>query len=115
MGIADASVGGSVGIGTLTGAGLALSQACVHLDFGTGDLLDEALLALRSCELHRDLGEMERSGREFDHAKALFRLLGDDRLKGATFLSYRRPNAEMGEGLALHRVEALDGAPLPTA
>lgn len=100
--------------GNLTGASLALTQALVHFDFGTGDLLDEALLALRSCELHRDLGEMERAGRELEHARGLFRLLGDDRLRGITLLSYPLRDGEMGEELAVHRVQALDGAPLPT-
>jgi hypothetical protein len=72
--------------GNLTGARIALGQAKVYLDFGSGDLLDKANLAQRQFELLRDLGDLEAAATALDQARVLFRMLGDDRLRGVTVL-----------------------------
>lgn len=72
--------------GNLTGARIALAQAKIYLDFGSGDLLDKANLAQRQFELQRDLGDLEAAAAALDQAKLLFRMLGDDRLRGVTVL-----------------------------
>lgn len=74
--------------GNLAGARLALAQAQIHLEFGTGDLLDQANLSHRLFELHRDEGDLEEALQQLERAKALYRLLGDDRLRGVTLLPY---------------------------
>jgi len=74
--------------GNPAGARQALAQAQFHLDFGTGDLLDQASLAHRRFELHRDEGEVEEAFAALDRARSLYRLVGDDRLHGTTLFAY---------------------------
>jgi tetratricopeptide (TPR) repeat protein len=66
----------------LAAARLAFSQARIHLELGTGDLLEEADLLSALVSLLCDLGEYEKAARSLERAGALFRLLGDDRLEG---------------------------------
>jgi tetratricopeptide (TPR) repeat protein len=68
--------------GDLAGARLAFSQARIHLEMGTGDLLEEADLLSGLVNLLCDLGEYEKAARSLERAGALYRLLGDDRLEG---------------------------------
>lgn len=82
--------------GNYQGAGLALAQAKAHFDFGSGDLLDKANLAQREFELLRDQGRLDEAAAALDQAKVLFRVLGDDRLRGVSLRPQPRRPAPRG-------------------
>ncbi|HEX9943108.1 MAG TPA: hypothetical protein VGG03_13900 [Thermoanaerobaculia bacterium] len=68
--------------GDFAGARLAFSQARIHLEMGTGDLLEEAALLGGLVSLLCDLGEYEKAAQSLERASALYRRLGDDPLNG---------------------------------
>jgi hypothetical protein len=70
--------------GDLTGARLAFSQARIHLEMGTGDLLEEANLLGGLVNLLCDLGDYETAGQSLERASSLYRRMGDDRLDGVS-------------------------------
>jgi tetratricopeptide (TPR) repeat protein len=70
--------------GDLAGARLAFSQARINLEMGTGDLLEEANLLSALVNLLCDLGEYEKAAGSLERAGALYRRLGDARLKGVS-------------------------------
>ncbi|HEV2853447.1 MAG TPA: hypothetical protein VHC97_11645 [Thermoanaerobaculia bacterium] len=72
--------------GDYAGARLAFSQARMHLEMGTGDLLEEAGLLGGLVNLLCDLGEYGKAAQSLDRAGALYRRLGDDRLNGVTVI-----------------------------
>jgi hypothetical protein len=80
--------------GDFAGARLAFSQARMHLEMGTGDILEEAGLLGGLVNLLCDLGEYEKAARSLDRASALYRRMGDDRLTGVTVI----PPQEEEEG-----------------
>lgn len=72
--------------GDFAGARLAFSQARMHLEMGTGDLLEEAGLLGGLVNLLCDLGEYGKAARSLDRASALYRRIGDDKLDGVTVI-----------------------------
>ncbi len=68
--------------GDFAGARLAFSQARIHLEMGTGDLLEEAGLLGGLVKLLCDLGEYEKAGRSLQRAGALYHRMGDHHLDG---------------------------------
>ncbi len=80
--------------GDLAGARLAISQARINLEMGTGDLLEEANLLGALVSLLCDLGEYEKAAGTLERANALYRRLGDPGLEG---ISVPRPADETGE------------------
>lgn len=80
--------------GDLAGARLAISQARINLEMGTGDLLEEASLLGALVNLLCDLGEYRKAAEMLERANALYRRLGDSRLRG---ISVPRPVEEGGE------------------
>lgn len=83
--------------GDLAGARLAFSQARINLEMGTGDLLEEANLLSALVNLLCDLGEYEKAAGTLERAGALYRRLGDPRLKGVS-LSPREAATADDEG-----------------
>ncbi len=81
--------------GDFAGARLAFSQARMHLEMGTGDILEEAGLLGGLVNLLCDLGEFEKAAHSLDRASALYRRMGDDRLHGVTVIP---PQAEEEDG-----------------
>lgn len=77
--------------GDFAGARLAFSQARMHLEMGTGDLLEEAGLLGGLVSLLCDLGEYEKAAHSLDRASSLYRRMGDSHLDGVTVL---RPEEE---------------------
>jgi tetratricopeptide (TPR) repeat protein len=77
--------------GDLAGARLAFSQARIHLEMGTGDLLEEAGLLGGLVSLLCDLGEYEKAAHSLERAGALYRRMGDHHLDGTSLAS---PQAE---------------------
>ena len=75
--------------GDFAGARLAFSQARMHLEMGTGDVLEEAGLLGGLVNLLCDLGEFEKAARSLDRASALYRRMGDDKLNGVTVIPPR--------------------------
>ena len=75
--------------GDFAGARLAFSQARMHLEMGTGDILEEAGLLGGLVNLLCDLGEFEKAARSLDRASALYRRMGDDKLNGVTVIPPR--------------------------
>lgn len=80
--------------GDLAGARLAISQARINLEMGTGDLVEEANLFAALVNLLCDLGEYEKAAGSLERAHALYRRLGDSRLEGVAVL---RPSGESDE------------------
>jgi tetratricopeptide (TPR) repeat protein len=72
--------------GDFAGARLAFSQARIHLEMGTGDLLEEAGLLGGLVNLLCDLGEYEKAAQSLERASALYRRMGDSQLDGVTVL-----------------------------
>jgi hypothetical protein len=72
--------------GDFAGSRLAFSQARMHLEMGTGDILEEAGLLGGLVNLLCDLGELKKAARSLDRAGALYRRMGDDRLNGVTVI-----------------------------
>lgn len=70
--------------GDLTGARLAFSQARIHLEMGTGDLLEEANLLGGLVNLLCDLGDYETAGQSLERAGSLYRRMGDNHLDGVS-------------------------------
>src|SRR5262245_14081527 len=70
--------------GDLAGARLAISQARINLEMGTGDLLEEANLLGGLVSLLCDLGEYEKAAGTLERANALYRRLGEPRLEGVS-------------------------------
>src|SRR5215210_4493217 len=83
--------------GDFAGARLAFSQARIHMEMGTGDLLEEAGLLGALVNLLCDLGEYEKAAHSLDRASALYRRMGDPQLEGVTVL---RPMEEEESGEA---------------
>lgn len=83
--------------GDYAGARLAFSQARMHLEMGTGDLLEEAGLLGGLVNLLCDLGEYGKAAQSLDRAGALYRRLGDDRLNGVTVIPPREEEEEEEE------------------
>jgi tetratricopeptide (TPR) repeat protein len=77
--------------GDFAGSRLAFSQARIHLEMGTSDLLGEADLLSGLVKLLCDLGEYEKAGRSLERASALYRRLGDHHLDG---MAIARPEKE---------------------
>ena len=90
--------------GDFVGARLAFSQARVHLEMGTGDLLEEANLLGCLVNLLCDLGEYEKAAQSLERASALYRLLGDDHLEG-----FRVPQRKEADGEDRPRQDARTG------
>jgi tetratricopeptide (TPR) repeat protein len=82
--------------GDFAGARLAFSQARIHLEMGTGDLLEEAGLLGGLVKLLCDLGEYEKAGRSLQRAGALYRRLGDHHLDGMALVQPEKEK-EAGE------------------
>ena len=80
--------------GDLAGARLAISQARINLEMGTGDLLEEANLFAALVNLLCDLGEYKKAAESLERAHALYRRLGDSRLEG---VAVSRPASEDDE------------------
>ena len=78
----------------LAGARLAFSQARIHLEMGTGDLLEKADLLSGLVSLLCDLGEYEKAAQSLESAGALYRLLGDDRLEGVQIPAPKEESAK---------------------
>lgn len=72
--------------GDFAGSRLAFSQARMHLEMGTGDLLEEAGLLGGLVNLLCDLGEYGKAAHSLDRASALYRRMGDDKLNGVTVI-----------------------------
>jgi hypothetical protein len=72
--------------GDFAGSRLAFSQARMHLEMGTGDLLEEAGLLGGLVNLLCDLGEYGKAAQSLDRASALYRRMGDDKLNGVTVI-----------------------------
>jgi tetratricopeptide (TPR) repeat protein len=70
--------------GDFAGARLAFSQARIHLEMGTGDLLEEAGLLGGLVSLLCDLGEYEKAAHSLERASALYRRMGDHHLDGTS-------------------------------
>jgi hypothetical protein len=70
--------------GDLAGARLAISQARINLEMGTGDLLEEANLLGGLVSLLCDLGEYEKAAGTLERANALYRRLGEPHLEGVS-------------------------------
>jgi len=70
--------------GDFAGARLAFSQARIHLEMGTGDLLEEAGLLGGLISLLCDLGEYEKAAHSLERASALYRRMGDHHLDGTS-------------------------------
>jgi tetratricopeptide (TPR) repeat protein len=84
--------------GDFAGARLAFSQARIHLEMGTGDLLEEAGLLGGLVKLLCDLGEYEKAGRSLQRAGALYRRLGDHHLDGMALVQpEKQGEKEAGE------------------
>jgi tetratricopeptide (TPR) repeat protein len=81
--------------GDFAGARLSFSQARMHLEMGTGDLLEEAGLLGGLVGLLCDLGEYEKAAHSLDRASSLYRRMGDSHLDGVTVL---RPQEEDENG-----------------
>jgi tetratricopeptide (TPR) repeat protein len=81
--------------GDLAGARLAISQARINLEMGTGDLLEEAGLLGALVNLLCDLGEYKKAAETLERANALYRRLGDPRLEG---VAVPRPAAAEEDG-----------------
>ena len=73
--------------GDLAGARLAFSQARIHLEMGTGDLLEKAGLLGGLVSLLCDLGEYEKAAHSLERAGALYRRMGDHHLDGTSLAS----------------------------
>lgn len=82
--------------GDFAGARLAFSQARMHLEMGTGDILEEAGLLGGLVNLLCDLGEFEKAAHSLDRASALYRRMGDDRLHGVTVIPPQAEDEEDG-------------------
>ena len=80
--------------GDFAGARLAFSQARIHMETGTGDLLEEAGLLGSLVNLLCDLGEYEKAAQSLDRASALYRRMGDAHLDG---VAVSRPAVEEEE------------------
>jgi tetratricopeptide (TPR) repeat protein len=80
--------------GDYAGARLAFSQARMHLEMGTGDLLEEAGLLGGLVNLLCDLGEYNKAAQSLDRAGALYRRMGDARLNGVTVIPPREEEEE---------------------
>jgi hypothetical protein len=72
--------------GDFAGSRLAFSQARMHLEMGTGDILEEAGLLGGLVNLLCDLGELGKAARSLERASALYRRMGDDHLNGVTVI-----------------------------
>jgi hypothetical protein len=85
--------------GDFAGARLAFSQARIHLEMGTGDLLEEAGLLGGLVSLLCDLGEYEKAAYSLERASALYRRMGDHHLDGTSLAPSREEDAgkEAGE------------------
>jgi tetratricopeptide (TPR) repeat protein len=84
--------------GDFAGARLAFSEARIHLEMGTGDLLEEAGLLGGLVKLLCDLGEYEKAGRSLQRAGALYRRLGDHHLDGMALVQpEKEKEKEAGE------------------
>ena len=70
--------------GDFAGARLAISQARIQLEMGTGDLLEEAGLLGGLVNLLCDLGEFEKAAHSLERASALYRRMGDHHLDGTS-------------------------------
>ena len=80
--------------GDFAGSRLAFSQARIHLEMGTSDLLGEADLLGGLVKLLCDLGEYEKAGRSLERASALYRRMGDHHLDGMAIV---QPDTETGK------------------
>ncbi|HKV07054.1 MAG TPA: hypothetical protein VJ725_02880 [Thermoanaerobaculia bacterium] len=67
--------------GDLTGARVALQQARVHLEIGTGDPVEEVHLSHLLASLLCDLGEYEKAAQSLERASALARRFGEPPLE----------------------------------
>ena len=67
--------------GDLTGARVALQQARVHLEIGTGDPVEEVHLSRLLASLLCDLGEYEKAAQALERAAALARRFGEPPLE----------------------------------
>jgi tetratricopeptide (TPR) repeat protein len=85
--------------GDFAGARLAFSQARIHLETGTRDLLEEAGLLDGLVSLLCDLGEYEKAAHSLERASALYRRMGDHHLDGASLA----PSKEKETGEAERR------------
>ncbi len=83
--------------GDFAGARLAFSQARMHLEMGTGDVLEEAGLLGGLVNLLCDLGEYGKAAQSLDRASALYRRMGDDKLNGVTVIPPQEEEKEEGE------------------
>jgi tetratricopeptide (TPR) repeat protein len=83
--------------GDFAGARLAFSQARIHLEMGTGDLLEEAGLLGGLVKLLCDLGEYEKAGRSLQRAGALYHRMGDHHLDGMALVQPQKEEKEAGE------------------
>jgi tetratricopeptide (TPR) repeat protein len=85
--------------GDFAGSRLAFSQARMHLEMGTGDLLEEAGLLGGLVNLLCDLGEYEKAAQSLDRASALYRRMGDAHLDGVAVLWPAEEGASGGTGI----------------
>ncbi|HSN85978.1 MAG TPA: hypothetical protein VL025_04430 [Thermoanaerobaculia bacterium] len=67
--------------GDLTGARVAIQQARVHLEMGTGDPVEEVRLSHLLASLLCDLGEYEKAAQTLERAAALARRFGEPPLE----------------------------------
>lgn len=89
--------------GDFAGARLAFSQARIHLEMGTGDLLEEAGLLGGLVNLLCDLGEYGKAAHSLERAGALYRRMGDHHLDGTTVALPEEEEVEKEGGEAAER------------
>lgn len=87
--------------GDLVGSRMAFQQARLNLEFGTGDLLEEANLTSLLAHLLCDLGEYQKASQALDRATALYRRTGDPRVPDLELpQSVREVEKRKGAGMA---------------